>query len=86
MIALAAFGIYTRSRLAKYKSNAPMCVYILYGAMGGLALLYGLAFLAVTGLNELVDVSKITSSAGYSIGGILINYIYFTKRKSLFVN
>ena len=85
MIAIAAFGIYTRIRLAKYKANAPMCVYILYGAGAGLTLLYNIALLAVTGLNQLTTVSGITSLA-VSVGFVLLNYAYFTKRKSLFVN
>ncbi len=85
MIAIAAFGVYTRFRLAKYKANAPMCVYILYGAGAGSTLLYSIALLAVTGLNQLTTVSNITSLV-VTVGFILLNYAYFTKRKTLFNN
>lgn len=85
MIAIAAFGVYTRFRLSKYRANAPLCVYILYGAGAGLTLLYSIALLAVTGLNQLITVSNITSLV-VTVGFILLNYAYFTKRKDLFVN
>lgn len=80
-IALAGFGIYTRFRLAEFKKNGPMCVYITYGAGTGVALLYALCVSSVIGENAL------------NIMGLLINLIvlvcnivYFTKRKALFVN
>ncbi len=85
MLAIAAFGVYTRFRLARYKTNGPMCVYILYGAGAGVTLLYNIALLAVTGLNQLTTVSSITSLV-VSVGFIFLNYAYFTKRKALFIN
>ena len=85
MVAIAAFGIYTRFRLAKFKANGPLCVYILYGAGAALTLLYNVALLVVTGLNQLTTVSSITSLV-VSVGFILLNYAYFTKRKDLFIN
>ncbi len=85
MIAIAAFGVYTRFRLSKYRTNAPLCVYVLYGAGAALTLLYNIALLVVTGLNQLTSVSSITSLV-VTVGFILLNYAYFTKRKDLFVN
>lgn len=85
MIVVAVFGVYTRMRLARYKINAPLCVYILYGTNAGLTLFYNIALLAVTGLNQLTSVNSITTIA-VSIGCVLLNRVYFTKRKSLFVN
>ena len=61
MIAMAAFGIYTRIRLSKYKLKGTLCVYILYGAGVTLTLIYNIALLVVTGLNQLTSVSSITS-------------------------
>lgn len=85
LLALAGFGIYTRSRLAKYKVNAPMCVYILYGAGTVLSFIYNVALLAVTGLNQIFSVNSITSLIA-SIVIILLNRKYFSKRASLFIN
>lgn len=84
MIALAGFCIYTRSRLAKYKVNGPMCVYILYGVGTVLTPLYNLALWAVTGLNQLTSVNSVTT-LGMSVGFLLLNYAYFAKRKELFI-
>ena len=87
MIAIAGFSIYSRFRLAKYKSNGPMCINILLGAGAGLTLLYNIAFLAITGLNiNEVFNSQVITSIGVSIGMALGNYFYFKKRKALFVN
>lgn len=84
LIVMAGFAIYTRFRLAKFKVNAPLCVYILYGAGAGLTLLYNVALLVVTGVNQFT-VGSIGSLA-VSVGFLLLNYAYFTKRKALFVN
>lgn len=85
MLALAGFGIYTRSRLAKYKANAPMCVYVLYGAGTALTFVYNIALLAVTGLNQIFTVNSITSLIT-AVVVILLNRKYFSKRASLFIN
>lgn len=85
MIGIAAFGVYTRFRLAKYKANAPLCLYILYGVGIGVSLFYNVILLAVTGINQLVSVSSIVSIVS-TVVFILLNYTYFTKRKDLFVN
>ena len=87
MIAIAGFSIYSRFRLAKYKSNGPICICILFVVGAGLTLLYNIALLAVTGLDfgEVFN-AQISSSIGVSIGMALGNYFYFKKRKALFVN
>lgn len=84
LIAIAAFGVYTRFRLAKYRADAPLCVYILYGAGAALPLFYNAAVFAATGINQLFSVGNIISIAA-SVGFIFINRAYFTKRKDLFV-
>ena len=60
MIAIAAYGIYTRFMLAKFKAVAPKCVVILYivGAVWGL--IYNLAAGAITGVGGF-DSSMIVS-------------------------
>ncbi len=85
MVAMAGFGVYTRFRLAKYKTNGPICIYIMYGAGVVLSLFYNVALFVVTGLNQIFSSSIVTSAL---VSGLLIfwNYKYFTKRKELFVN
>ncbi|MGN0573915.1 MAG: zinc-ribbon domain-containing protein [Acutalibacteraceae bacterium] len=87
LIAFAGFGIYTRSRLAKYKSNGPKCICILFVAGAVLTLLYNIALIAVTGLDfgEMIN-GEDCGSIGASIGMAVYNYYYFKKRKDLFVN
>lgn len=84
MIALAIFAIYTRMCLAKFKSNGPMCLYILYGVGAAGSLLYNVAVMAVTDL-DVFDAASITSIAMSAVM-IALNCAYFNKRKSLFVN
>ncbi|MBR0467144.1 MAG: zinc ribbon domain-containing protein [Clostridia bacterium] len=84
LIAISAFGIYTECRLAKYKSNGPLCITILYAVAAGLTIFYDIALLAVTGLNQLTSGTNIFSIV-FSVGFVLINYNYFKKRKELFV-
>lgn len=87
MIALAGFSIYSRFRLAKYKSNGPMCINILLGAGAGLTLLYNIASLAITGLNfNEVFNSQVITSIAVSVGMAFGNHFYFKKRKDLFIN
>ena len=84
MLAIAAFGIYTRFRLAGRKENGPVCLYTLYGVGAVLTVLYNIALLIVTGLNQLTDPTSIASFIT-SVVFICLNYIYFSKRKSSFV-
>lgn len=84
MIALAGFSIYTRFRLSKYKANGPMCICMVYGASAGIALLYIIAVSVITGESRLIGSNVVSIIA--SVVLIVLNYIYFNKRKELFVN
>ncbi len=83
LIAIAAFGIYTRFRLAKFKANGPMCLYILYGAGLVASLVYNIAAASFVEGSFTSDI--VTSIVGPAIV-IWVNYVYFNKRKSLFIN
>lgn len=85
MIGIAAYGIYTRSRLAKFRSNAPMCVYILYGAGTVLGFVYNISLLLITGLNQVFSANSIITLIA-SVVVILLNRKYFAKRASMFIN
>ncbi len=79
----AALAIYTRFALAGYKKIGPFCLYVCYGFSALAALLYSVVgYLLTEGIynNTTVIFSTLTS-----IITIAANYIYFTKRKHLFV-
>lgn len=97
---LAAFSIYTRQMLAKFKKKAPYYLYALY--LGNYAPLLILLIMKIPEIpfmwQQLVMQSEnyIAALIGFILGIILlfgfslimlwINYKYFTKRKHLFVN
>ena len=83
MIVIAAFAVYTRFRLAKYKANAPICICILYISFGVLGLFYNIAALAITGINEFATAIP---TVIISVLLVIYNYNYFKKRKFMFVN
>ncbi len=82
-LAAAGFAIFTRMRLAKYKKDGPLCLYILSGVVIGADLIY----LAVVSLGFGIPVfnASFAGSMGAGIGTLIANIIYFNKRKSLFV-
>lgn len=86
-LALAAFGIYTRFRLSSFKRNGPGLYLGLIAANILVPVLYMLLSSAVTGipLTSLLDVNGIVSLAANVIM-LVVNKIYFDKRKDLFEN
>ena len=87
LVAIAAFGIFTRFMLSKYKKIGPMCVYVLYGAGVVVSLLYnvGLTLVTVLEFSQIFTPSTIVSMV-VSVLMVALNYTYFNKRKDLFVN
>lgn len=83
VVALGALQIYTRFRLAKFKTNGPKLLYICYAAGGVASLIYSIAVGSITGTG--LDSSAIGSLV-LNVVLFVLNYIYFNKRKSLFVN
>lgn len=84
ILALAVFNIITRSRLANYKSDALMFLNINNAAAAGVTILYALVASAVINVN-VIEAQQVGQISG-SIIVIVINTIYFGKRKHLFVN
>lgn len=82
LIAIGAFGVFTRFQLAKYKANGPLFLYIGYAANVAAALFYCIAGSAITGIS-LFDGTVIVALILYIVLFIL-NYVYFRKRKALF--
>ncbi len=86
-ILVAPFGIYTRFRLAKYKVNGPLCVYIWYGANIVVSVFYYIASLVVIKPDQATEGGGMwLTSLCFALAVVWSNYVYFNKRKSLFVN
>lgn len=88
-IVSAVLLIYTRFQLAGFKRNGPNMLTITYVYTCVISLIYIIAVSSiVSGYG--VDATDIASSAISSLIGsvvmIVINFVYFNKRKSLFVN
>ena len=83
---LSGFALFTRSRLAKYHRNGPMCLYLFTGATAYCASMYTLlsCILVYADVTQFLPqiIGQIIGSAIY----IWLNCIYFNKRKSLFTN
>ncbi len=84
--AVSAFQIYVRFRLAQYRENAPFLLNLLYFGSSVISALYVLVLSIMVGM-PLFECIK--SAIADLISGLIVavpNYIYFKKRKHLFVN
>lgn len=84
LMGVAVFRIVTRFMLAKFKKSGPACLYTLYiinVLLGTAMLLFGSQILH----ENLVGTSDIASMVS-SVVMLIINIVYFKKRKSLFIN
>ena len=84
LFGLAAFAIFTRFQLAGFKRNAPNLLMILYCVPILLSFGYLLIVGGITGIN-MIDASFVGNILG-SATIIVINKVYYNKRKHLFVN
>lgn len=84
MLALAAFSIHARFRLAKFRKDGPLCLYIVYGASIALSLIYTIGTTIIVG--ESTFSSDIASNVLVSFIFIFVNRSYFKKRSAMFVN
>lgn len=84
LIAVGAFAIYVRQLLAKYKKNGPNLYLIMCAATIILSLIYIFGVQAITGVNG--SSGSTTSNLVTSIVMIIVNKIYFDKRRHLFIN
>lgn len=83
LLALAAFSIYTRFRLSKFRKNGPMCLCMVYAIGAATTLIYAVSVLAVTGVDSMSqNIVSILVSVAFALG----NYKYFYQRKDLFIN
>lgn len=93
-IALIVGAFIVRQRLAHYKKNAPMQYILFVAAVLVMGLLHTIAGVAVIGATVPYAVEAgVVDVAGNILGTVVgaaifipVNYIYFNKRKELFVN
>lgn len=86
-IALAAFAIYTRMRLAGYYENGPKMLTVLYIAAMVVPVIYLVGVIAVVpGVENYINFTSQISSIAASVVMVVVNNIYFKKRAHLFVN
>lgn len=83
-LALAAFSVYVALQLKGFKKGAPQLLMYLYIAALAVAILYAILNLIIVG--SLSGLSTIIIEIIVSIVMIILNKIYFDKRKHLFVN
>ena len=88
LLALAAFGIYTRFQLAKFKKNGPTMLAILYAGVVVFDLVYvlGCSNILPQYVLDYVDFTTFYSAMAGSVVALAINITYFKKRAHLFVN
>lgn len=84
ILALAAFVVYTRFQLAGFKQRGPLFLYIIYGLNAATGILYTLISAAATGVSGVA--SGLFTTAIAPAVYLALNYVYFNKRKHLFIN
>lgn len=85
LVIFAVLVIVARFKLAGFKKDGPLFLYISYGVNAFFALAYVIAVSIITDAvvsNITAIIWQFTSQAVY----IYLNYLYFKKRKHLFVN
>lgn len=89
-IAVAALLIVTRFRLAKFKKNAPKMFYAALIAQSVLACGYEIACLIIVGLGGdfrlAASIGELFLKIDLTVFYVILNAIYFDRRKHLFVN
>lgn len=84
-LALAAGAFYTRMLLTRFSKNAPMGVYVLYGASAACTLLYSILASSITGQDTSTMASSIVSLISTGVV-IVLSVMYFKKRAKYFIN
>ena len=85
LIILAVLCIITRFRLAAFQKKGPIMLYIVYALIILVSVIYSAAsgWVISGGNARLFGMTEFSSLIGM-IAGIVLNYIYFNKRKHLF--
>ena len=86
LISIAVFGIYTRFQLAGYKTNAPTMLLALYAGSVAYSLIYLIGIKSIVSSYDMqyIDLSGVYGGIAGGIVMIVLNAVYFNKRKHLF--
>lgn len=85
-LVVAAMQIYTRSCLAKFKKNAPTLIIATFAASAAFSLIYILLLCNIMGIFQLSNMAQAIGQLIATSVILVCNYIYYKKRKHLFVN
>ena len=87
-ILFAVYAIFTRMQLAKFKKNGPLFLYILLGGHIALGILSNVITILIVGSGGVsaYNMGRIFGQVTGVVILLVIDIIYFQKRKSLFVN
>lgn len=83
-LALSIFAFYTRTQLAKFKKNGPKCYLIFWGTQEVVAIIYAICIIVIT--QQFVLLPTLFAGLLGTVISICLYYVYFKKRKDLFVN
>lgn len=84
LLACAAFAVFTRFQLARFRKNGPACLYTLYIAQEVLAIAYAAVVAAMIGDSSTLSDTLVSTVTVVVM--LIINVNYFRKRRHLFVN
>lgn len=84
LLACAAFAIFTRFQLARFRKNGPACLYVVYIAQEVLSIAYAAVAAAMVGDGSVLADTVVSTITVVVM--VVINVIYFRKRSHLFVN
>lgn len=84
LLALAILQIFTRFQLSGFKKNGPKLILIVYSAAAVISLLYGIVASVI--LHEFLFNASMIISIIVPVVMVVLNKIYFDKRKDMFVN
>ena len=85
-IVFAVAAIWLRMRLAGFKKKAPLYYLLYIGIQGVVSVGYSLAVAAITNQFTIGTFAPLLGTIFGSLMSLVINYLYFDKRKELFVN
>lgn len=84
---LAAYGIAVRFMLAKFKKFAPLCLYVLYGVVVVVQIIYVIvaANIIDASIGDVLDAQSIASLI-VQLACLIVSVVYFRNRKDMFTN
>lgn len=86
LIGLAVLGFVARFQLAKYKAKGPILLYALSAGSMAVSLIYSIATYSILSVDIGAEIAPLISNLVTQTVMLVLNYVYFNKRKDMFVN